>query len=453
MKALRSLIPRRGQSASFRSALARWSTMRWAAVVVSDRRWAVALSASAIGMGLFIGIAIGPGVDRSQGTEAQTVAVATTDAGGSASESALPAAPPAGDNASPATGSPATPPPPSSPPSSTSIEPSPVEPLGGIDAPAPITPSVSETKDETTTSGGSEEATGSEDSKPTTEETELALDGTVAHLNPFAGSYALVAGDGTITAVHAKPLPNAATKLHLTARALANGTYAAEGASKRQGSKTRTKLRGVVSYADSASGEYTVSQTGVSVLVHPDPGSRNPPPPPPVGSEVVVKTTIGEPPAAVNGPSPATDTSPQGAPAPTTTTTTTTTTPRRAANCGGSPKRPEQPKQIVTEVSRRVAGGVSEQTGLEGVVEAVCEPSGILVLSADDARESGAQITLRVADENSTIDLASLNPCNVVAATAAIDPQTRNLELTGVARDDGIKRADDSSLTQVDQQE
>jgi hypothetical protein len=446
MRALRSLIPRRGQSASVRAAVARWSTMRWAAVAVTDRRWAVALSASAIGMGLFIGIAIGPGVDRSQGTEAQTIAVATTDAGGGALATS-PANPGAGDVASPATDSPAggKPSPPQDTGSSPPLESTPVSPLPAADSPSLSTPSVSETTDGTSES--TDETTTSADSEQTTtteEEVELVIEGTVAHLNPFASSYALAAADGAITAVHAKQLPSPGTKLRVSARALANETYAAEGPAKHRGSANRTKLRGVVSYADPESGEYAVSQTGVSALVHADPGDGRPAAPPSVGTEVVVTATIGKPLAEVNAPPSraSTTTTPDQTVAP-----TVPPSPRRAEPCGGSPKPSQRREEVLTEVSRRVSAGFVAQTGVEGVVEAVCEESGRLLLSADDARESGAEITLRAGDE-SAIDLASLAPGDVVAANAAIDRKTRALELTAVARDDGIKRADDPELEQ-----
>ena len=61
MRALRSLIPRRG-------ALAELASLRWAALPVTNRRWTLPMSAVALGLGLFIGVAIGPGISTTLGT-------------------------------------------------------------------------------------------------------------------------------------------------------------------------------------------------------------------------------------------------------------------------------------------------------------------------------------------------------------------------------------------------
>jgi hypothetical protein len=44
------------------------ATFRWAALIVTDRRWAAPLSALALGFGLFIGVAIGPSAAGSLAT-------------------------------------------------------------------------------------------------------------------------------------------------------------------------------------------------------------------------------------------------------------------------------------------------------------------------------------------------------------------------------------------------
>jgi hypothetical protein len=44
------------------------ATLRWAALIVTDRRWAAPLSALALGFGLFVGVAIGPSTAGSLAT-------------------------------------------------------------------------------------------------------------------------------------------------------------------------------------------------------------------------------------------------------------------------------------------------------------------------------------------------------------------------------------------------
>ncbi len=46
----------------------RFASMRWAALPVIDRRWTAPLSAIALGFGLFVGVAIGPGTQGSFGS-------------------------------------------------------------------------------------------------------------------------------------------------------------------------------------------------------------------------------------------------------------------------------------------------------------------------------------------------------------------------------------------------
>jgi hypothetical protein len=58
----------RGSVRPDRRSLARFASLRWAALPVIDRRWTAPMSAVALGMGLFVGVAIGPGTEGSLGT-------------------------------------------------------------------------------------------------------------------------------------------------------------------------------------------------------------------------------------------------------------------------------------------------------------------------------------------------------------------------------------------------
>ena len=45
----------------------RFASLRWAALPVIDRRWTAPMAAVALGFGLFVGVAIGPGTQGSLG--------------------------------------------------------------------------------------------------------------------------------------------------------------------------------------------------------------------------------------------------------------------------------------------------------------------------------------------------------------------------------------------------
>ena len=58
----------RGPVRPDRASLARFASMRWAALPIIDRRWTAPMSAIALGFGLFVGVAIGPGTEGTLGT-------------------------------------------------------------------------------------------------------------------------------------------------------------------------------------------------------------------------------------------------------------------------------------------------------------------------------------------------------------------------------------------------
>jgi hypothetical protein len=434
MTALRSLIPRRGSRSIKWSAL-RFMTLRWAALPITDRRWTAPLSAAAVGMGLFVGVAIGPGTESSLGIPAETIVV-VRPAGGEPQR--LPAAdsapkPGGGAAATPpeiASPAPGQPTPPVAPPAST---PSPNLPLAPtLPAPAPVQ-SV-ETKPSTT-----DETTTTQDIEPEP----LVLKGTVVHVNRVARSYALASRTGEISAIHSLDLPEVGNRIEVSVRGLANETYGEEGNRKRTGRVNSARVQGVVTYADRATAAYTVSAVGASLLIHPDPADQSPPAPPSVGSQVTVSAAFearesASPPPTAAGP-------------PTTTTVPKpSTAPRRPGACADGPEPPRAPDAILTERSRRVDVDFVADADLEGIVQGVCRDSRQLLLSSDDLDEAAADVVLRPAADSS-LDLDSLRPGDVVAASARIERGTRELELTALAGDDGIKGAEDVGLQQGDQ--
>jgi hypothetical protein len=224
--------------------------VRGAALVVTNRRWGVTLSAAALGFGLFAGVAIGPGTSGSLATgplrliEMPSLVADAGDASGTAGAGARPASHPSGA------------------PETAGEEPVPLEALpssvpfeGEAGEPSPVA---------------------GQDAKPAPPapeepaETESThFQGTVVHANPAAGSYALSINGGELIPVHARKLPAPGARLSLVARPLANGTFAEEGKPKRSGVAKQATFMGVVTFVDPdpAAPAYTLSGRGASLLV------------------------------------------------------------------------------------------------------------------------------------------------------------------------------------------
>lgn len=434
MTALKSLIPRRGSRSIKWSALS-FMTLRWAALPITDRRWTAPLSAAAVGMGLFVGVAIGPGTESSLGIPARTIVVVRPAGGEPQSLPAADSAPKPGGGAAAtppelASPAPSQPTPPVAPPPSAPSQSVPAVPT--LPAPAPVQ---SVEANPTTTTDADDETTTTQDTEPEP----LVLKGTVVHVNRLARSYALASRTGEISAIHSLDLPKVGNRLEVPVRGLANETYAEEGNRKRTGRVNSARVQGVVTYADRATAAYTVSAVGASLLIHPDPADQSPPAPPSVGSQVTVSAAFE---AGSDEPASAPPTA-DGPPATTTTTVPTAppTAPRQPGACADGPLPPRAPDVILTERSRRVDVGFVADVDLAGIVQGLCRQGGELVLSADDLDESAADVALRV-DGDSGLDLSSWHPGDVVTASATIERGSTQLELTGVASDDGAKGAD-----------
>ncbi len=233
--------------------------LRALALVVTDRRWAATMSATALGFGLFVGVAIGPGADGTVASGAQQIVMpsnagSTSEGEGGEGGEAEPAlAGPAGEGSggeeafSPEATLPASEP-------FVPLESEPLPPPAEDPAPAKAPPVAEEEP------GGPE----------TTE-----LKGTVVHANPAAGSYALAIRGGELVPVHARQLPSPGAKLTVEGLRLANGTFAEASPPARSGRKTQVSFEGAVTFVDPDPGApaYAVSGRGASLLVRisPDP--------------------------------------------------------------------------------------------------------------------------------------------------------------------------------------
>jgi hypothetical protein len=330
--------------------------LRAASLVVTDRRWAATLSATALGFGLFVGVAIGPGAAGTVASGAQRIVMpspsgATSEGrgrrgrrgsvrprrsaggGGGGGEEAFPSEP--------------------LPPASEPFIPLESEPPPPAEEPAPA-------KAPTPTA---EEPAG-------VEATELK--GTVVHANPAAGSYALAIKGGELVPVHAGKLPQAGAKLTVDGLQLANGTFSEQEKPKSSGKATQATLRGVVTFVkpDPLAPAYTVSGRGASLLVQvsPDPAGAVPPLPV-LGARVTVDAAI-------------------------------------------------EAKGVLRQQKLEIeAGEPSAYLDLSGIYNGTHPETGQLLLSADDTRASEADLAFTVGPK---VEIAKLRKGDSYLATAEI---------------------------------
>jgi hypothetical protein len=382
------------------------SVLRAVSLVVTDRRWAAPLSAMALGFGLFLGVAIGPGAAGGLATgPGQILAVspagsgAADTSGGEDQDASFPEAEPSGGEA----------------------EPFEEAPLETEFAPEPL---ASEPEEEEPVE--EEPAPAPEAEEPEAETVELA--GTVVRVNPAAGSYTLATKQGELVSLHAAKLPSAGTKLNVEGAPLPNNTFA-EAERERSGAARGATLRGVVTYVDPdpAHPAYTVSGRGSSILVH------VPPEPAPQLPVLGAYATVG-----VQIQKPAPPAAPPVADAPAS----------EAPPCAPDPglASPAPPAKIVVQRQLSTEPEPATYVDLAGIVSAVCPATGHLLVSADDLREGEADLLLAVPTQ---IKTAKLKVGDSVLATATVD-EAGALTLAGLASDDHLQGAQNPTTAQGD---
>ena len=115
------------------------------------------------------------------------------------------------------------------------------------------------------------------------------IKGTVVHRNPNAGTFVVAGGHGHLSAIRSRARPREGSVVAVTARKLADGTFAGRQV-RRHGRHRRARIRGVVTWT--GHGGFTVSIRGASLLVRRADDDQAPQ----VGEEVDVLVTV-----AVNG--------------------------------------------------------------------------------------------------------------------------------------------------------
>jgi hypothetical protein len=249
---------------------------RGASLIVTDRRWGATLSAAALGFGLFVGVAIGPGATGSLATgPLQLIEMPSIVADGGG---------PDGSTGKSASSAPLA----SAAPETTSEEP----PLEALPSALPFE---SEAGEAPPVEGHDSEPVPPPREEPAEAES-TQLQGTVVHANRAAGSYALAIKGGELVPVHARKLPVAGTKLSLVARRLANGTFAVEESKPElKGEAAQATFRGVVTFVnpDPLAPAYTVSGRGASLFVQVPPDSSGAVPTfPSLGSYVTARVAV-----------------------------------------------------------------------------------------------------------------------------------------------------------------
>lgn len=381
---------------------ARDTVLRAVSLVVTDRRWAAPLSAMALGFGLFLGIAIGPGAAGTFATGAGSIVAIAAPGGGDEEPEAVETAerePPAAASEPEAfTAEPETPEPFAEP----AFEPAPL-------AEAPV----------------EEEAPPAEETVPEEFEEEAEtqeLKGTVVHANPAAGSYTMAIAGGELVSVHAAKLPLPGERLTVEGSPLPNNTFAEE-ARETSGSAQQGSIRGVVTYVDPdpADPAYTLSGRGSSILVHLPPSPA--PSLPELGAYATVKAQIEKPPASAE---PALPEAPAES--------------DPAATCAPDPtlKPAPEPKQILVQRSLEAEPEPATYFDLAGIVSAVCPETKQLLISADDLRASEDDLLLAVPDE---IETGKLKAGESIVATATVE-EDGTFTLSGLASDEGRKGAE-----------
>jgi hypothetical protein len=412
----------RGSVRPDRGSLARFASLRWAALPIVDRRWTAPMSAIALGFGLFVGVAIGPGTEGSFGTtgpmvirvpmpeETQTAQAPSPPRNGGKPEQPSSPPPSPGGGGEPTGEFPEAPAPPPV------LETPPPAPPVTTTPPLPEVPTT--TTETPTTTTGETETEGAEGGSTEPEDSTTVLAGTVAHLNPHAASYTIATEDGTLRAIHSRKRPPAIGKrVEVEVSPLANGTYNESGKRSERGSRGRVSFAGTVSFRDEVTGAYTVSGPGASLLVRG--GAQRTPPQ--VGERVEVGARIADHPE----PLPVSSPGEQG--------------------CGQPPSPPKPPMTALEQVGVvKTEGEAATSVELEAIVQGVCRSERKLIVSADDLRESGRDIGIAIPD---TLRIAALKPGQVLKLTATVG-DSGALTLTAVAGDERKRGAEDPDLVQ-----
>jgi hypothetical protein len=276
--------------------------------------------------------------------------------------------------------------------------------------------------------------------------------GIVVHVNPLAKSYTLATSDEDLIAIHSGDLPDARDRLTVGVRPLLNGTYAERGEREEQSTRGNTTFKGNVTWEDPQAKVYTVSAIGTSVLIHLPKGATADDLPS-LNDEVEVSVTVQPPPSAKDKGAAKDKHAAKRKSGPRRHRSSglgrVRTAVRRAKaaapdGCSDQPIPGPEPSSVLEQRSVLSLGSAVSPVNVEGIVERACADSGELSLSADDIRESGADIPLTPSE---SIDLSKLDLGTPIDAAIEIGTDG-SYSVTGLYSDDGAAGANDSSAAQ-----
>jgi hypothetical protein len=276
--------------------------------------------------------------------------------------------------------------------------------------------------------------------------------GIVVHVNPLAKSYTLATSDGDLVAIHSDDLPEPRTRLKVGVRSLLNGTYAEAGERTESSPRGNTTFQGNVTYRDPEAGVYTVSAAGTSVLIHVPKGGKAGDLPP-LNDAVSVSATVEAPPSAKEKRDAKVKRSAKRRrgrrahrPGPLRPVRIAVRRAKADApdGCSDQPIPGPEPSSILEQRQVIIEGPAVAPVNVEGIVERACADSNELTLSADDIRESEADIPLKPSD---SIDLTALELGTPIEAAVEIGTDG-SYSLTGLYSDAGTAGANDSSAAQ-----
>jgi uncharacterized membrane protein YgcG len=216
------------------------------------------------------------------------------------------------------------------------------------------------------------------------------MKGTVVHRNHKAHSFVVAGRSGKLRAVHSTRTPAVGRQVSFRARQLSNGTFSTKSF-KVRGRSDRARLVGTVTFVDSASRTFTLSDDGASILVH-------------VADETIALPAVGD---AV----------------------------RVIANLDDSTASTVEATGV-TVLPAPPANAVK----LEGVVLAIDETTRTLMLSADDSDASGQAVSVALPD---TFDITAFHVGDRVEMIATLNPDGTTFTAVASSGDDNATEADD----------
>ncbi len=228
------------------------------------------------------------------------------------------------------------------------------------------------------------------------------LRGVVIHHNQRAHSFVVANAAGHLFAIHAARAPRVGTEVAVSAQRLRDGTYRlVRQHALHAAAASRVHVRGVVSWADPATGSFTVSAPGVSLLVVRHSGRLAHA----AGSAPGTTPTVGEDVVATG-------------------------------SVDGQGDLSEQSVQTVGQSTGPIT--------LEGTVLSVDPTTQTITVSADDDNQSGSSVTVSVPAPFSVTQFAPNQEVELTVQPSASGPAT----LLGSAEDGNAQVANNQADSQ-----